>query len=130
MPIYDSMPSMIEAAETGDLEAQHNVGACYAAGDWDGPKDEAEAIKWYTRAAHSGHAMSQYGPGFMLISGEGADKDVGKGMWRMRQAAGDGEGCAGRLPSGVYQEGLYGVGSDLERAKYWEERSALSEGGI
>ena len=45
MSIYNAMCTMIEAAETGDLEAQHNLGACYATGDWDGPKDEAEAVK-------------------------------------------------------------------------------------
>jgi TPR repeat protein len=54
MSIYNCMGSMIEAADSGDLEAQHNVGACYATGDWDGPKDEAEAINWYTRAANLG----------------------------------------------------------------------------
>jgi hypothetical protein len=31
--VMNSMSSLIEAAEKGNLDAQHNVGACYATGD-------------------------------------------------------------------------------------------------
>ncbi len=119
----DGMRSLIEAAERGDPEAQHNVGACYATGDWDGPKDEAEAIKWYTMAAQAGHAMSQYDLGFMLILGEGTEKDIEKGLWWMEQAANTGEAYASRVLSDIYQKGLFGVGPDSEKAHYWFERA-------
>ena len=124
------MRSMIEAAERGDLQAQHNVGACYATGDWDGPKDEAEAIKWYTRAAKSGHAESQYDLGFMLILGEGADKDIERGLWWMEQAAENGEACAARLLSDIYQNGMFEVGDDRDKAEYWREKVGRLKGGI
>ena len=130
MAFYNSMHSMIEAAESGDLEAQHNLGACYATGDWDGPKDEAEAIMWYTRAADSGHPESQYDLGFMLILGEGTEKDVPKGIWWMEQAATNGETNAARVLSDLYNMGLYGVEPDMGEAIYWKERSGELKDGI
>ncbi len=130
MPIYNSMRSMIEAAESGDLEAQHNVGACYATGDWDGPKDEAEAIKWYSRAAEAGHTLSQYDLGFMLILGEGADRDLEKGLWWIEQAAENGEACAARLLSDIYQKGLFEVEADAGKGKYWKKKYSKLEDGI
>ena len=130
MPIYNSIHSMIEAAERGDLDAQHNVGAGYATGDWDGPKDETEAIRWYTGAAESGHSLSRYDLGFMLILGEGADKEIEKGLWWMEQAAKNGEACAVRLLSDIYQKGLFEIEADPEKAKYWKRKSGKLEGGI
>ena len=130
MPNYNSIHSMIEAAENGDLEAQHNVGACYATGDWDGPRDEKEAIKWYTRAAEAGHSLSQYDLGFMLILGEGVEKDIDKGLWWIEQAAMCGECCAERLLVDIYEKGLFGVGSDPVKAKCWKEKSSRFKNGI
>ena len=117
------MRSLLAAAEKGDLGAQHDVGACYATGDWDGPKDEVEAVKWYTRAAESGHAMSQYDLGFMLCLGEGAEKDVAKGLWWLEQAVANGEPYAARVLSDVHAKGMFGVTPDPERAAYWNERA-------
>ena len=124
------MRAMIKAAESGDLEAQHNVGACYATGDKDGLKDEAEAIKWYTRAAEAGHRMSQYDLGFMLIQGEGAEKDIEKGLWWIEQAAEGGETYAARVLSDIYEKGLFGVEQDAEKAEYWNEKSGSFKDGI
>ena len=117
------MQSLLAAAEKGDLGAQHDVGACYATGDWDGPKDEVEAVKWYTRAAESGHAMSQYDLGFMLCLGEGAEKDVAKGLWWLEQAVANGDPYAARVLSDVHAKGMFGVTPDPERATYWNERA-------
>jgi TPR repeat protein len=47
-------------------------------------------------------AAAQYGLGFMLILGEGADKDIEKGLWWIEQAARNGEGCAARLLADIY----------------------------
>ena len=117
------MRPLLAAAEKGDLGAQHDVGACYATGDWDGPKDEAEAVGWYTRAAESGHAMSQYDLGFMLCLGEGAERDAAKGLWWLEQAVANGDPYAARVLSDVYANGMFGVAPDRERAVYWNERA-------
>ncbi len=111
------------AAERGDLEAQHDLGASYATGDVDGTKNDVEAVKWYTGAAERGHAESQYDLGFMLILGEGTEKDIAKGLWWMEQAVANGWDYAARVLSEVYEKGLYGVEPNTEKAAYWNERA-------
>ena len=39
------------------------------------PEDDAEAVRWYRRAAEQGHALGQYNLGFMYASGEGVPED-------------------------------------------------------
>ena len=57
----------------------------YATGDWSGPKDLAEAARWYRLAAEKGEAESQYDLGFMLLLGEGGPKNTEEGvMWLER----------------------------------------------
>jgi TPR repeat protein len=127
--VVNTWTSLLEAAESGDLRTQHYIGACYATGDWDGPKDEAEAIRWYTRAAESGHAESQYDLGFMLIIGEGGVRDLEKGLWWMEQAAKDGEACAIKLLADIYQKGLFGIEVDADKAKNWEVKLSKMKDG-
>ena len=128
--MMNSMSPLIRRAEKGHLDAQHNVGACYATGDWDGPKDEAEAVKWYTRAAESGHGESQYDLAFMLLLGEGTKKDVEKGLWWMEQAVRNGYTYAARVLSDIYKQGMFGVGIDDEKANYCNEKAGAIKDGI
>ncbi|MCA1568212.1 MAG: hypothetical protein LC803_21720 [Acidobacteria bacterium] len=100
-----TLPNLIESAEAGDLSAQHNLAAFYAADDFAGQKNEA--VRWYTHAAERGHPLSQYDLGFMLCLGEGAGKEVAKGLWWMEQAVANGEPYAARLLSDVYAEGMF-----------------------
>jgi TPR repeat protein len=114
---------VMKAAERGDLEAQHDLAAFYATDDSLGVKDEGEAVKWYTRAAERGHGQSQYDLGFMLLLGEGAEKDVAKGLWWLEQAVANGWEYAARLLSDVYEEGMFGVAPDREKAAYWDKKA-------
>ena len=117
------MPSLIKAAEKGNLDAQHDLGASYAVGHVDGFRSEVEAIKWYTRAAEAGHALSQYDLGFMLILGEGTEKDVAKGLWWMEQAVKNGHEFSARVLSDFYRKGAYGVEPNPERAEFWNQKA-------
>jgi uncharacterized protein len=42
---------LIRAGELGSADAQYDLGALYATGDWAGPKDAVEARRWYLKAA-------------------------------------------------------------------------------
>jgi hypothetical protein len=111
------------AAARGSLSAQHDLAAFHATDDTLGVKDEAEAVKWYTRAAESGHGPSQYDLGFMLLLGEGTEKDVAGGLRWMRKAAANGSTDAARLLSDIYERGLFGVEVSPSKATYWGRRA-------
>ena len=58
----------IRAAERGDADAQFEIGKAFNAGV--GVKrDDAEAARWYRRAAEQGHAFAQYGLGIACVMG-------------------------------------------------------------
>jgi TPR repeat protein len=52
-PNAQDMQTLLEKANSGDAEAQFEVGKCY----WNGngvPKDQTEALKWFRKAAAQG----------------------------------------------------------------------------
>ena len=112
---------LIEAGERGVAEAQRDLGAYFATGDWVGEKDEAKAVEWYTRAALQGHSMAQYDLGFMLLLGEGTAQDTAKGLEWLVKSADQGFTSSGRLLADIYREGLFGVPADPDKARHWEE---------
>jgi TPR repeat protein len=73
-PFYAAIPSLHSAAqlaeltkkaEAGDMDAQYQLGAAYDAGR-DVPRDLAEAIVWYRRAAQAGQVEAQNSVGSAL----------------------------------------------------------------
>ena len=57
-------------AEAGDAEAQLSLGFMYL-----GAQDDAEAMRWYRRAADQGYARAQNILGVMYGNGEGVPQD-------------------------------------------------------
>ena len=60
-------------AEKGDADAQNELGFAYANGEGV-VKNEAEAVKWYRKAADQGYARAQFNLGDMYGNGEGVPK--------------------------------------------------------
>jgi TPR repeat protein len=60
-----SSEELMQKAEAGDVEAQFRIGARYDSGDRV-PRDGAEAVRWYRRAAEAGHANAQNSMGSIL----------------------------------------------------------------
>ena len=58
----------------GDASAQFNLGFMYANGRGL-PQDDAEAVKWYRKAAEQGHALAQSNLGVMYRDGLGVPQD-------------------------------------------------------
>ena len=125
----EHMNLLVEAGERGSVEAQRDLGAYFATGDWVGGKDEAKAVEWYTKAAEQGHALSQYDLGFMLLLGEGTAQNTLKGMEWLNKAGKQDDFSACRLLADIYHQGLFGVAIDPEKARYWEEM-CLEKGEI
>jgi len=66
--------SLWEKAEKGDANAQLELGLMYYEGEGV-PKDSAEAVTWYRKAADQGLGEAQNNLGGMYANGEGVPKD-------------------------------------------------------
>ena len=69
-----------------DAGAQNELGLAYAEGA-DVGKNEAEAVKWYRKAAEQGDAPAQYNLGVMYGEGRGVGKDEAEAAKWYRKAA-------------------------------------------
>lgn len=70
------------------------------------PKDYAEALKWYRKAAEQGDALAQTQLGLMYIKGMGAPKDEAQAMAWLRKAAEQGYASAQAVMGEAYREGI------------------------
>ena len=77
----DSLVALKSMADHGDVEAQYDLGAKYAAGI-DVRQDAFEAVRWYRQAAELGHTKAQFHLGMMYAQGKGvAQNDMLAHMW-------------------------------------------------
>jgi len=113
---------LLKAGELGSLEAERDLGALYATGDWTGPRDAVRAAEWFRRAAERGHLDAQYNLGFMYLRGEGLPANPTEGLQWLRRSADQGDESAIRLLADLYRLGGYGVTADHEEARVWQEK--------
>jgi TPR repeat protein len=118
---------LLRAGELGSLEAQRDLGALYATGDWTGPHDPSRAAEWYRRAAERGHIGAQYSLGFMYLRGEGVPSDPIEGLRWLHSAADQGDGQSLRLLADLCRNGYYGIPLDLEEAERWDRKYHQSD---
>ena len=74
-------------------EAQYKLGVCY----FDGfayPKDYAEAVEWWRKAAEQGYPKAQYELGKSYLKGRGVAPDVSEGKYWVKKAANRGNRSA------------------------------------
>lgn len=110
-------------AEAGDVDAQLILGSRYADGYLSAPKDEAEAAKWYVKAAEHGDASIQLLLALLYKSGRGVPKDsAGAAKW-FRKAAEQGEPTAQYYLGVCYERGE-GVTKDDAEAVRWYRKAA------
>lgn len=111
-------------AQAGNAEAQYKLGLCYSYG-WGITKDEAEAVKWFRKAAEQGLAKAQYDLGFCYYNGFGITEDKAEGVKWFRKAAEQG-----------YEFAYFSLGlchqyytKNKEEAIYWYKKYANTEYG-
>ena len=104
-------------AEHDDPEAQFYLGLMYEFGDGV-LKDDAEAVKWYHRAAEQGHNSAIYKLGFRYMYGEGVLKDDVEAVKWFRKAAEHGYDLAQHELGVMYAEGR-GVPQNDVQAYAW-----------
>jgi uncharacterized protein len=73
-------------AEQGDAEAQFSLGRIYYNGEGVS-RDDAEAVKWYRKAAEQGHTEAQLNLVEIYSYGEGVQQDFAEATNWYRKAA-------------------------------------------
>ena len=109
-------------ADAGDSEAQAWVGSLYANGEGVA-LDDAEALRWYVRAAEGGNAAAQANVGAFHALGRGTERNLEKAVeWLAR--AGDNGDVNGLFNLAVLCSKGEGVEKDLARAASLYRRAA------
>ena len=76
VPAYQIIEDMTVLAEKGNAEAQYTLGLVYDKGE-SVPEDDAEAVRWYRRAAEQGYAEAQNSLGEIYFNdGEGVPENL------------------------------------------------------
>lgn len=78
----DTVKNLISLAESGDEEAQTELGVCYIKGD--GVElDLKKAVLWWQKAADRNYAEAQYYLGLCYVNGSGIEKnnEKAKELW-------------------------------------------------
>src|ERR1035437_3003427 len=74
-------------AEQGDAQSQDELGIALAEGNLGVAKDEAEAVKWFRKAAEQNNPWSEQHLGTFYYSGRGVAKNEVEAVKWLRKAA-------------------------------------------
>ncbi|MCH7478068.1 MAG: sel1 repeat family protein, partial [SAR324 cluster bacterium] len=128
--------------EAGNPEAQFQLGEMYALGRGV-PEDDAEAARWFQRAAAQGHVGAQFQLGAMHARGEGVPINIAQSVeWfgraalggtveaarRIQDVAGQGHPVAQFYLAEMYEQGRGVAEAPYEAAK-WYYRAAVEGDG-
>lgn len=113
-----------KAAETGNVEAQNQLGMVYANGNG-GYLDYKEAFIWIKKAADSGHTQSLRTLSWLYANGFGIEQSDEKAQDTSIKLADKGDAKDQYFLASLYQTGLYGMQPDSEKMIAWYYKSAL-----
>lgn len=124
----NSRPSQIpdevwEAAKEGEPDALTRLGAIYQTG-YRVPKDPAQALHWYRRAADSGYARGESFLGAMYLGGQGVQQDYTQAIFWLRKAAGQSD-VMGQFNLGRAYYFGDGVEKNSAEAYFWFSLAAM-----
>jgi putative methionine-R-sulfoxide reductase with GAF domain len=95
LPDPNNLAQLKAAAQRGDAAAENALGLLYAQGDdkQSIQPDEAEAARWFTKAAEDGSVPAQYKLALLYWGGHGVPKDTNKAyFWAVLARAGGQDG--------------------------------------
>ena len=87
------------------------------------PRDYAQALVWYRKAADQGDALAQFSLGLVYDNGQGVPQDFAQAVVWYRKAADQGEARA-QINLGVMYEKGQGVPQDYAQAHMWRNIAA------
>jgi len=110
----------LAAAQSGDAEAQYDVGYRYEKGRGV-DEDEELALEWYRKSAEQGVAKAQYKVGYLYLKGADIEKDAEKArIWLQKSAD------QGYAPAQYNLGKLYAApdgGRDYQMAVTWLQKA-------
>jgi len=110
---------MIGKAESGDINAQYNLGTKYRKGDGV-TKDYIKAKEWYAKAAEQGHSESQFELGYFHFDSENYSEAV---KW-FTKAAEQGHSDSQNYLGYMYSLGQGVVPQDYSESAKWYTKAA------
>ncbi|MCX6928247.1 MAG: tetratricopeptide repeat-containing serine protease family protein, partial [Verrucomicrobia bacterium] len=110
-------------ADRGNAQAQNALGGAFEFGMIGLAEDNAEAAKWYRKAAEQNCAEAQYNLGRCYYFGQGLTKDVVEAVEWFRKAAQQNHAEAQYNLGVCYDQG-YGVAKDEVEAVKWFRKAA------
>lgn len=115
---YSSAFSLfLPLAEGGNTEAQAYLGQMYFEGKGT-VRNDAKAVRWFSRAAEQGSAQAQYALSFFYRTGRGVRQSDEKAAQWLEKAARQGHQAAQYDLSALYLSGV-GVPKDQVKALMW-----------
>jgi TPR repeat protein len=111
-----------EAAEKGNKDAMHVMGAAYRIGQLV-PRDYDEAMRWYRRAADKGSGAAMAAIGGMYGDGIGVGQNYSEGLRWLRKGVEKGDATA-MYGMGAAYAGGRGVKQDHKEALRWFQQAA------
>jgi len=109
-------------AETGDAQAQNNLGVMYTNGQGVA-RNYAVAATLYRMAAEKGNPRAQYNLGIIYRDGQGVPQDYSTAVLWFRKAAEQGHAAAQTNLGAMYENG-FGVARDNNVATIWYRLAA------
>ena len=104
----NSLGSLRSLADRGDADAQWQMGVRYHNGEGV-PRDDAQAMQWFLRAAEQGHVTAQATLGAYYWAGRGVPQDLSKAYFWSAIALAQGDGNS--------KSRLEGLASQMTRAQ-------------
>ena len=113
---------LVQKAESGDSDAQYNLGRCYFFGCGIS-KNTDEAFKWYMKSANQGNSFAQASVGACYAGGLGTVKDEAQAFAWMQKSA-EQKNADAQYAIGVFYFNGNGVNKNEDEAKKWLQKAA------
>ncbi len=115
----NSLGSLRILADRGDADAQWQMGVRYHNGEGV-PRDDAQAMQWFLRAAEQGHVIAQATLGAYYWAGRGVPQDLSKAyLWSYIALAQGDENSKSRLEGLASQMTRAQVSAAGQQAEAW-----------
>lgn len=116
--VVDAMTELTSIAEKGYAPSQ-----VWLATIMDQAQQDADAVKWFQKAADQGDPAGEYGLGLMFGKGEGTKQDNAKALEYVTRAAEKDYSDAVFALAAVYTKGGFGVEPNAEKGEFWTARA-------